>query len=192
MPSAFPYRSRRTIKPASMEGGREIPKEIVLEMLEDAHWAPSHGLNQPWRFHVFTGEGRVRLAGALESLYDRLTPASEVRSEKRAKLRDGLLQAPVCIAVSAQAESGGKVSRMDEICATACAVQNLQLSAHQRGIGSYWGTPPVTCSPEFVHWLGLDPRHVALGLVYLGYPKAGIAPTSTRVPLAERVTFHNT
>jgi hypothetical protein len=31
-----------------------------------------------------------------------------------------------------------------------------------------------------------------MGLVYLGYPAAGAAPTSTRVPLGERVTFHTT
>lgn len=192
MQSPFPYRSRRTIKPALMDSGREVPRDVLLEILEDAHWAPSHGLNQPWRFHVFTGEGRSRLAGALQSLYDQVTPEAEVRPEKRAKLGDGLLQAPVCVAVTAQADSGSKVSRMDEICATSCAVQNLLLSAHQRGIGSYWSTPPAACGPEFVNWLGLDPKHIALGLVYLGYPKAGMAPTSTRVPLAERVTFHDT
>jgi nitroreductase len=192
MQSPFPYRSRRTIKPALMDAGREVPREILLEILEDAHWAPSHGLNQPWRFHVFTGDGRSRLAGALQSLYDKVTPEAEVRPEKRAKLRDGLLQAPICIAVTAQADSGGKVSRMDEICATACAVQNLQLSAHQRGIGSFWSTSPVACSPEFAHWLGLDAKHISLGLVYLGYPQEGAAPKSTRVPLGERVTFHDT
>ncbi|HEY5080099.1 MAG TPA: nitroreductase [Opitutaceae bacterium] len=192
MQSPFPYRSRRTIKPGLMDACREVPGEVLLEILEDAHWAPSHGLNQPWRFHVFTGEGRSRLAGALQSLYDQVTPVAEARPEKRAKLRDGLLQAPVCIAVAAQADSGGKVSRMDEICATACAVQNLQLSAHQRGIGSYWSTPPVACRPEFAKWLGLDAKYVALGLVYLGYPKEGIESKSTRVPLGERVIFHNT
>jgi nitroreductase len=190
MASPFPYRERRTIKPALLDSGRAVPKEVLLEILQDAHWAPSHGLNQPWRFHVFTGEGRARLADALQSLYDHVTPTGEIRPEKRAKLRDGVLQAPVCIAVAALVESGGKISRMDEICATACAVQNLLLSAHQRGIGSYWSTPPVACGPEFARWLGLDPNHVALGLVYLGYPREGPAPKSARVPLGERVTFH--
>jgi nitroreductase len=79
---------------------------------------------------------------------------------------------------------------MDELCAAACAVQNLLLSAHQRGIGSFWSTPPVACHEGFTAWLGLDARHTSLGLVYLGYPTAGPAPTSSRVPLGERVTFH--
>ena len=89
MASPLPYRERRTIKPALMDGGRAVPKDVLLEILEDAHWAPSHGLNQPWRFHVFTGEGRARLADALQSIYDQVTPAGEIRPEKRAKLRDG-------------------------------------------------------------------------------------------------------
>jgi nitroreductase len=173
-----------------MDGSREIASELLVEMLEDAHWAPTHGLTQPWRFHVFTGSARVRLADALQSLYDRTTPQDEIRPEKRAKLREGLLRAPVCVAVSALTESGGKISRLDELCATACAVQNLLLSAHQRGVGSYWSTPPVACRGEFAAWLGLDSRHTSMGLVYLGYPTDGDAPTSVRVPLEERVTFH--
>jgi nitroreductase len=173
-----------------MDGNRGIAHEVLVEILEDAQWAPTHGLNQPWRFHVFTGEGRVRLADALQSLYDKTTPKAEFRPEKRAKLHEGLLLAPVSIAVAALAEGGGKISRMDEICATACAVQNLLLSAHQRGVGSYWSTPTVACRDEFARWLGLDSRHIPLGLVYLGYPKAGPAPESIRAPLNENVTFH--
>jgi nitroreductase len=173
-----------------MDTSRDVAHELLVEILEDAHWAPTHGLTQPWRFHVFVGDGRIRLADALQSLYDETTPRGEARPEKRAKLRDGVLQAPVCIAVAALTESGAKISKMDEICATACAVQNLLLSAHQRGVGSYWSTPPVACSSGFAKWLGLDSRHTPMGLVYLGYAKDGDPPTSTRLPLEERVTFH--
>lgn len=174
-----------------MDTSRDVAHELLVEILEDANWAPTHGLTQPWRFHVFVGDSRIRLADALQSVYDETTPQVEVRPEKRAKLRDGVLQAPVCVAISALTESGGKISRMDEICATACAVQNLLLSAHQRGVGSYWSTPQVACSGEFAKWLGLDSRHTPMGLVYLGYPRDGAPPTSTRLPLEERVTFHS-
>src|SRR5258707_13365262 len=95
------------------------------------------------------------------------------------------------VAVAAHSELGGKISKLDEICGTACAVQNLLLSAHQRGLGSFWSTPPVACSREFTAWLGLDSTHCSLGLVFLGFPKEGAAPKSIRVPLEERVTFHH-
>lgn len=192
MASPFPYRTRRTVKPASMDETREVEHDLLVEILEDAHWAPTHGLTQPWRFHAFSGAGRARLADALQSIYDSTTSPGEARADKRAKLRDGVLQAPVCIAVSAHTESGGKISRLDEICATACAVQNLMLSAHQRGVGSYWSTPPVACGGEFAEWLGLEPGHTPMGLVYLGYARDGFAPASARVPLGERAFFHRT
>jgi nitroreductase len=191
MLSRYPYRTRRTIKPAQMDGSREITRGLLVEILEDAHWAPTHGLTQPWRFHIFTGEGRGRMADFLQSLYDQTTPEVEFRPEKRTKVRDNLIQAPVAIAVAALTDGGGKISATDELCATACAVQNILLSAHQRGIGSFWSTAPVSCREEFAVWLGLDSRHTPLGLVYLGYPKEGAPPKSARVPLDERVTFHS-
>jgi nitroreductase len=178
----FPYRTRRTVKPALMDSSREITRDLLLEILEDAHWAPTHGLTQPWRFHVFTGEARARLADALQTLYDQLTPVAEIRPEKRATLRENVNQAQAIVAVAAHLEAGGKVSRLDELCSTACAVQNLLLSAHQRGLGSFWATPVVACSQEFTAWLGLDSNHCSLGLVFLGYPKEGPTPRSIRVP----------
>ena len=87
MNAEFPYRTRRTIKPHQMDRARDVPRDLLLEILEDAHWAPTHGLTQPWRFHVFTGPARERLADGLQSLYDRLTPAAEARPDKREKLR---------------------------------------------------------------------------------------------------------
>jgi nitroreductase len=173
-----------------MDGAREISRELLVEILEDAHWAPTHGMTQPWRFHVFTGNGRALLADALQSLYDMTTPGGEVRPEKRTKLRESALQASATIAVSALTQGGGKITSMDELCATACAVENLMLSAHQRGVASSWVTPPVACREEFAAWLGLDSRHTSLGLVHLGYAKEGFVGESTRVPLNERVTFH--
>ena len=81
MTSSFPYRCRRTIKPAQMDSSRAIPRELLLELLEDANWAPTHGLTQPWRFHVFTGGGRDRLADMLQYLFEPLRP--KTRSGRR-------------------------------------------------------------------------------------------------------------
>lgn len=186
----FPYRTRRSIKPLMMDPDRNIQEEILMDILEDAHWAPTHGLTQPWHFHVFLNEGRVLLAKKLQSLYDEMTLEADFRLEKRAKLYDNVLQAPVVIAVTAHVESGGTISRQDELCATACAIQNILLSAHQRGIGSFWATPPVACSSEFTKWLESGTEDMSLGLLFLGYAKEGQAPKSLRAPLVESLTFY--
>ena len=190
MPAEFPYRTRRTVKPNMLDSGREVDRALLLEILEDANWAPTHGVTQPWRFHVFIGDARRALGETLMSIYDRITPCDEVRQEKRAKLYSNCEQAPVIIAVAARIEPNGRISTLDELCATACAVQNLLLSSHQRGLGCFWSTAAVGCCQEFLTRLGLDSTHHALGLVYLGYPKEGAIANSTRIPLMERVIFH--
>lgn len=190
MPAEFPYRTRRTVKPNLMDPSRGVDRGLLTEILEDANWAPTHGMTQPWRFHVFDGEARAVLAEALQSIYDQITPAGEVRPDKRTRLRVSCEQAPVVIAIVARVDPNGRISTLDEICATACAVQNLLLSSHQRGLGSFWSTAPAGCSREFLTWLGLDETHHGLGLVYLGYPSSGASAESTRVPVMERVIFH--
>lgn len=187
------YRSRRSLKPLAMDPAREIPREVVAALLEDAHWAPTHGLTQPWRFHVFaTPPARARLADGLQTIYDATTPAARRDLDKRAKLAANPLHAPVVIALAAKIEPGGKIPEWEEIAAASCAAQNLLLSAHESGLGSYWSTPPAACSPEFARWLDLDPAaHRALGLIYLGHPLPDQPPPrSTRSPLQERVTWH--
>lgn len=186
------FRTRRSIKPAVMDTGRDVAREVLLEILEDAHAAPTHGLTQPWRFHVFTGDARVRLADGLQEIYDRVTPAAARNEDKRTKLGTTPRLSPVVIAVVARVVPNGKIPEIEEIAATACAVQNLMLSAHAKGLGSYWSTPPVATSPEFAAWLGLDATHRMLGLVYLGYPLPGNSPKPTlRDPLAGHVMFYD-
>ncbi len=185
----MPYRTRRTIKPGSMDSTRPVVRELLLEILTDAHWAPTHGLTQPWRFHVFSGDARQQLAAKLQELYDALTPAKERREDKREKLGTIPLLAPICIAVLAKVEPNGKISEFEEMAATSCAVQNLMLSAHERGLGTFWSTPPVACSPEFVSWLGLDETHRSLGIVYLGYVKEGFQAVSARNALEKHLVF---
>lgn len=185
------FRTRRSIKPAAMDVSREVAREVLLEILEDAHAAPTHGLTQPWRFHVFTGGARARLADALQDIYDRVTPVPARNDEKRIKLGTTPRLAPVVIAVAVRVEPNGKIPEIEELAATSCAVQNLMLSAHEKGLGSYWSTPPATTSEQFASWLGFDATHRMLGLVYLGYPLPGKTPTATtRNPLAAHVVFY--
>ncbi|MFH1498737.1 MAG: nitroreductase [Verrucomicrobiota bacterium] len=187
------YRTRRSIKPLAMDPSREVSRDMVMALLEDAHWAPTHGLTQPWRFQVFATPGaRARLADGLLSVYDATTPAAKCEEQKRAKLSAAPRHAPVVIAVAARLEPGGKIPEWEEIAAVSCAVQNLMLSAHERGLGSYWSTPPAACRAEFATWLGLDAAaHRMLGLVYLGWPRSGEpAPQSVRTTLAQRVIWH--
>lgn len=187
------YRTRRSLKPQTMDSQREVSRELVMSLLEDAHWAPTHGLNQPWRFQVFASlVARTRLGKGLQAVYDVITPTEKQIDGKREKLAVNPQHAPVVIAVGAKVIPGGKVPEWEEIAAVACAVQNLMLSAQEQDLGAYWSSPPVACSAEFAHWLGLDESHHMMGLVYLGWPQEGqSAPQSRRGDLLERIVWHD-
>ncbi|MGA0408414.1 MAG: nitroreductase family protein, partial [Limisphaerales bacterium] len=68
-------RSRRSIKPNLMDPDKPVDPMLLDTLLENANWAPTHGLTEPWRFTVFTGTARRKLAGFLQGLYQVLTPA---------------------------------------------------------------------------------------------------------------------
>jgi nitroreductase len=187
-----PFRTRFSLKPASMDPSRALPRQVLEELLQDAVWAPTHGMTQPWRFMVFhTEHARRHLGKTLASLYDSLTPASEAKADKRSKLQAAPSQAAVAITFACHCPAAGKIPVWEEMAAVACAAQNLQLSAHLQGLGSYWSSPPITTSSQFLTWLGLDPaQHRGMGLLYLGWPVEGFTPPPrTRSPLSDSVRW---
>jgi nitroreductase len=183
-------RHRRTIKPASMDSSRPIERTTLMTLLENATWAPTHGLTEPWRFRVYEGDSRQTLASALGQLYRETTPASEFREDKLVKLSENALLAPTVVVVWMQRTIGHKVPAIEELEAVACAMQNVMLSAAAIDLGSFWSSPPLIESTEFRQWLGISEEDRCLGLLYLGWPKAGDAwPRSVRKPVEQVVSW---
>ncbi len=183
-------RSRRTLKPAEMDGARPVERALLLELLENANWAPTHGLTEPWRFRVFTGEARARLAENLQRIYSEITPPAQFREDKHAKLGRNPLLAPVVIVAFMQRSDAGKIPELEEMEAVACALQNLALSAAAAGLGFSWSSPPLIYDRAFNEWLGFRTEDRCAGLIYLGWPKEGAAePKSARKPVTDKVTF---
>jgi nitroreductase len=184
-------RNRRSLKPADMDPERQVPEDLVWRLLENGTWAPAHGLTEPWRFHVFTGSARARLAEALPKIYQEVTPAAEVREDKLAKLGQNPLLAPVVIACCVEKRGGEKIPFLEEVEAVACALQNVMLSATAAGLGSFWSSPPVLGSAAFGKWLGQGEADLCVGLLYLGWAKEGRAAVAMpRRPVAEKVVWH--
>src|SRR6476659_2424169 len=76
-----------------------IPREQIELMLEAANWAPTHGKTEPWRFTVYSGEGRRGLGAALGEAYRLGTPPEKFDPAGQAAQRDKVWQAPVWISV---------------------------------------------------------------------------------------------
>ncbi len=69
-----------------MNAGKEISHELWETLFEDANWAPNHGLTEPWRFLVHTGESRAQIASALQNAYKSETLETDFRPEKFEKM----------------------------------------------------------------------------------------------------------
>ncbi|HRJ16135.1 MAG TPA: nitroreductase family protein, partial [Saprospiraceae bacterium] len=52
-------RRRRSVYP-KMYADRPLSEDIIREVLENANWAPTHRLTEPWRFRVFRGDALRR------------------------------------------------------------------------------------------------------------------------------------
>ena len=183
-------RNRRSIKPVDMDPTRDIDRELLMTLFENANHAPTHGLTEPWRFIVFQGEGRRELSAMMQKVYRETTPADEFRPEKMTKMSTNPLLASAVIAIGMARRGGTKIPDLEEIEATACAVQNLALSASAAGLAGYWSTPPLVYTRDFANWLGLGAEDRCLGLFYLGWPKEGFnMPHPVRQPVADKITW---
>lgn len=184
-------RHRRSIKPVDMDPQRPVETDLLTELLENATWAPNHGLTEPWRFHVFQGPARTKLAASLQDIYRQTTPAAEFREDKLKKMGENPLLAPVVVACVMERKGGNKIPALEEIEAMSCALQNLMLSATSAGLGSFWSSPPLLETKEFQTWLGLDAEDRCVGLMYLGWPRPGLNwPRSVRQPVSTKINWH--
>ena len=181
-------RRRRTIKPADMSE-KPVENLHLATILENANWAPTHGMTEPWRFFVFTGESRQRLADFLQETYEKIVPEDQVRPEKYEKLGKQPLMAPVVIAIGMKRQETGKIPEIEEVEAVACAVQNMHLTASAIGMAGFWSSPPVVYSDEVRDWLGLEDGDQCLGLFYLGWPRNEDWPLGKRGAIEEKVTW---
>ena len=181
-------RGRRSVKPRLFNGQR-IDDAVVRGLIEDACWAPTHGMTQPWRFHVFSGDSLERLADFRQEWYRDHTPADNFDPNKMDRLRDNLIRSSHAILLCVNIDPSSPIPEIEEIEAVACAAQNLMLSAHAHGIQSFWGSGAETYSAENHGFLSLGPNERCLGTLYLGYCDKAL-PRSKRLPIEQRMVWH--
>ena len=182
-------KNRRTIYP-QFYSSRKVHKEIIEHLLQNATWAPTHGMTQPWRFKVFTEESRKTLSDTLSMLYKQLTPTENFREDKFAKMQARPFQASAAIVAYMKRGDNPKIPEIEEISSVACAIQNLCLTATAYGIGSFWSTPKIIYTKEMNDFLKISDEDKCMGIIYLGYPNDEW-PKGQRKPIEYLTEWYN-
>ncbi len=181
-------RQRRSVFPKDYTG-EIVSDEIINQLLENANWAPTHKLTEPWRFVVFTGEGLKKLAVFQSECYKRVTVADGTFSEdKYANLQTKPMESSHIIAIGMKRDDAKRLPEWEELGAVFCAVQNMYLTATAYGVGCYLSTGGITNFEVAKSFFGLRAEDKLCGFLHVGIPKGKVAEGRRR-SVSEKVKW---
>lgn len=179
--------SRRTIKPQQMNG-KLIDDAIINQLLSLADWAPTHGRTEPWRFYVFANE-KVKQFCADHAAMHRAAHPEKSTEDVFQKLSNMGDNASHLILVAMRRGHLPKIPIIEEVAATAAAIQNLLLAAQSLSIASYWGSGGSVLHAEMKDYLQLGEHDHVLGALYLGYSDLPVKEGQRNIPMSEKVKW---
>ncbi|HLR67393.1 nitroreductase family protein [Virgibacillus alimentarius] len=166
-------RERRSVKKGYND--KKVTEEAVLELLEDAIWAPTHGMRQPWRF-IFIGEDqKADFAKRVASTYP----------EERQENREAFLNEPSAYLVVIMEEPDNQKQWDENFGATASMIQNFWLLAWEKQLGVVWRTNPHIYEPKTKEILDVSANEKIVGFLHLGYFDTQPAKKE-RIPVVEK------
>ncbi len=168
-------RTRRTIHAFQPE---KPPREMIVQAIDLARWAPNHLLTEPWHFYLL---GR-KTVDAIARLNADLVSRRQGVEAGQAKLTRW--QAiPGWLVVTCD-NSDDPIRAREDYAACCCAIQNLSLYLWGEGIGVKWTTGEVTRSADFYDLIWVNPElETVVGLLWYGYPAQ--VPQTPRKPVKE-------
>lgn len=173
---------RRSIKKFN---GQPVDREDLMEIIDDAVWAPNHGNREPWRI-VLAANGEMTDLHHL--LRDLTIPKWQDLSESELVKQMEKFTSAGGYAFVIVPEDVRQKERLEDFAAASIFIQNMQLLAWDKGIGSCWKTPPFLDGPKFRQALSIKPGERVIAMMQFGYfdelPKA-----AKRKSAAEIVTI---
>lgn len=179
-------KNRRATPPRFL-AKKEVDKEIILQLLENANWAPNHKKTEPWRFKIYTGGAKQKMANQVVSLLSsKIKEGAEINPQKVDKLKDNLERVPVVMLIILQRDEAERIPEWEEIAAVSMAVQNMWLTATDLGLGAFFATPQFL--PLLNEVFEIEQGQKVLGLFYVGH-LAMEYPSPGRGPIEDKVTW---
>jgi nitroreductase len=181
-------KNRRSIFPKDYTG-EIVSDAFIHQLLENANWAPTHKLTEPWRFVVFTGDGLKNLADFQSECYKQVALLQGNFQEDR---YEGLKKKPMesshIIVIGMKRDEKQSVPEWEELGAVFCAIENMYLTASAYGVGCYLSTGGITNFDEAKSFFGLGINDKLVGFLHVGIPKGEIRP-GNRKPIMEKVRW---
>lgn len=142
------------------------------EIFAAAMRAPDHGAIQPWRFHIVSGDARGKLGDLFVEALKKRDPNAGDEAMQKEQARP--LRSPLVIVACAKvSHEKANVPKVEQIVATAAAVQNMMNAAHARGFGSFLATGKNARDPHVKAAFDLGDDDEIIGFVYFGTPRRG-------------------
>lgn len=171
-------RERRSVKSGYLD--KEIPEELITELLDDARWAPTHGLREPWRFIFIPTKEKEDFVESLVQTFPR-----EMQENRR-----NYFSQPAAFLIAVMDEDPRQKQWEENFGAISCMLQNFQLLAWERQLGVCWKTNPQIHEPRVRELLGINPGEKIVGFIHMGFfdqqPKQ-----KKRTPIQEKLTIYN-
>lgn len=154
---------RRSIFPKDYTDA-EISQEIIDEIINSATFAPNHKRTKPWRFKIFKGEEKRKLALEMQTIYKSSQPEHLFLEKKYQDIGFKINKADAVVSIIVN--FSGMVPEWEEIAAVSMAVQNMYLTCTANGVGSYWSSPKIV--DDLKESLTIEENQKCLGLFYMG------------------------
>ena len=185
---------------------KEVPQELLQEVLATALWAPSGMNKQDWNIIVVRGEPKDRLMEIISRSQAYILPhLQEIFPEKIIQISlqvfKNLGGAPVVLFVYIPKETIRYAEGIDQrsqyhlefkrfnlLQSASALVQNILLKAHAKGLGTCWMTGPKYMEEEINQFLGMADRELVASIP-VGYPDQSPPAPPRRADVVQWIGF---
>ena len=166
---------------------QSISRENIEIIVENALWAPTHKLTQPWRFAVLEGTHKEDIGLYMANYYRTLFSVEDFSEQRFEETKEYAKNASM---LAILCKPSTRLPDWEEIAAVSCAVQNIWLSCTAMNIGGYWDTGSATI--KYVeNSIELKEGERCLGIFFMGYLKDNLIEVNRkRKPLSKKLSWY--
>ncbi|MFZ3579599.1 nitroreductase family protein [Virgibacillus sp. DJP39] len=186
-------RGRRTILDYKAE---KVDQSLLIELFEHASYAPNHHMKEPWKIKIYEDEARSDFGDKIVDSYIRYGLLKSLSDEKLKKARQSydrfFTSVPHHALFYMDKEDDGGYLDNENYAAVCAFIQNFQLAAWAKQIGTMWTAKPTLMDETFIKEIGLTPsEHRLIAVVQIGYPNK-IPNGRGRTPISNSIEWIQT